>query len=442
MKILSLSGEGVRVKSFKIAIIGAGSTYTPELIDGFIKRKNELPVTSFYLMDIDERKLKIVGNFAQKMLDANDIKCKFVMTENLKTAVKDADFVLSQVRVGKLDARIKDEKIPLKHGLIGQETTGIGGFMKALRTIPVIMNIAEFIENYSPDAWLINFSNPSGIIAEALLNNTNVKMIGLCNTPIIMKREAIQRAPEGVGNIRIDYVGLNHLSWITAIYCDGREILQGQLLEKFDFMDMKNIPKMDMDKELIKSIRSIPSSYLQYYYCREQQLKQMKEEKKCRGEVCLEIEEELLKLYQQAELIEKPAILEKRGGHLYSEVAVSLVSAIYNNKNEEHIVNVKNNGALDFMANDDVVEISCNVSKNGAAPLPLKNMDNDHIKDMMRIIKAYEKHTIRAGIYGDYHEALNALLIHPLVGDFRKAKDALDDLLEAHKEFLPQFFNK
>ncbi|TFG93224.1 MAG: 6-phospho-beta-glucosidase [Candidatus Atribacteria bacterium] len=430
------------MKSFKIAIIGAGSTYTPELIDGFIKRKNELPVTSFYLMDIDERKLKIVGNFAQKMLDANDIKCKFVMTENLKTAVKDADFVLSQVRVGKLDARIKDEKIPLKHGLIGQETTGIGGFMKALRTIPVIMNIAEFIENYSPDAWLINFSNPSGIIAEALLNNTNIKMIGLCNTPIIMKREAIQRAPEGVGNIRIDYVGLNHLSWITAIYCDGREILQGQLLEKFDFMDMENIPKMDMDKELIKSIRSIPSSYLQYYYCREQQLKQMKEEKKCRGEVCLEIEEELLKLYQQAELIEKPAILDQRGGHLYSEVAVSLVSAIYNNKNEEHIVNVKNNGALDFMANDDVVEISCKVNKNGAAPLPLKNMDNDHIKDMMRIIKAYEKHTIRAGIYGDYHEALKALLIHPLVGDFRKAKDALDDLLEAHKEFLPQFFNK
>jgi len=430
------------MKSFKIAIIGAGSTYTPELIDGFIKRKNELPVAGFYLMDIDECKLKIVGNFAQKMLDANDIKCKLVMTEDLKTAVKDADFVLSQIRVGKLEARIKDEKIPLKYGLIGQETTGIGGFMKALRTIPVMMNIAEYIVNYSPDTWLINFSNPSGIITEALLNNTNVKMIGLCNTPIIMKREAIRRVPEGAGNIRIDYVGLNHLSWITAIYCDGREILQDQLLEKFDFMDMKNIPRMDMDKELIKSIRCIPSSYLQYYYYREQQLKYMKEEKKCRGEVCLEIEEELLKLYRQPELAEKPVLLDKRGGHLYSEVAVSLVSAIYNNKNEEHIVNVKNNGALDFMANDDVVEISCKVNKNGAASLPLKNMDNDHIKEMMRIIKAYEKHTIRAGINGDYHEALNALLIHPLVGDFRKAKDALNELLEAHKEFLPQFFNK
>jgi len=428
------------MNSFKIAIIGAGSTYTPELIDGFIKRKNELPVTDFYLMDIDNRKLKIVGNFAKRMLDTNDIKCNFVMTEDLKTAVKDADFVLSQIRVGKLEARIKDEKIPLKYGLIGQETTGIGGFMKALRTIPVMMEIAENIENYSPDAWLINFSNPSGIIAEALLNNTKVKTIGLCNVPIVMKREAMQRTPENAKNVHIDYVGLNHLSWITAIYCDGREILQDQLLDKYDFVNMKNIPKMDMDKELIKSIRSIPSSYLQYYYYREQQLQYMKKEKKCRGEVCLEIEEELLKLYQQPELIEKPAILDKRGGHLYSEAAVSLLSAIYNDKNEEHIVNVKNNSALDFMANDDVVEITCNVNKNGAAPLPLKDFNNDHIKEMMRTIKAYEKHTIRAGIYGDYNEGLNALLIHPLVGDFKKAKDALDELLEAHKEFLPQFF--
>ena len=424
----------------KIAVIGAGSTYTPELIDGFIKRKNELPVTSFYFMDIDKRKLKIVGNFAQRMLDANDIKCKFVMTEDLKTAVKDADFVLAQVRVGKLDARIKDEKVPLKYDLIGQETTGIGGFMNALRTIPVMMELAEYIENYSLDAWLINFSNPSGIIAEALLNNTKVKTIGLCNVPIVMKKEAIQRIPRNAKNVRIDYVGLNHLSWITAIYCDGREILQDQLLDKYDFINMKNIPKMDMDKELIESIRSIPSSYLQYYYYRERQLQHIKKEKKCRGEVCLEIEEELLKLYQQPELVEKPAMLDKRGGHLYSEAAVSLVSAIYNDKNEEHVVNVKNNGALDFMANDDVVEIGCNVNKNGATPLSLKDFNNDHVKEIMRVVKAYEKHTIQAGIYGDYNEALNALLIHPLVGDFRKAKDALDELLEAHKEFLPQFF--
>jgi len=432
--------EGDRMNSFKIAIIGAGSTYTPELIDGFIKRKNELPVTSFYLMDIDRRKLGIVGKFVKRMLDANDIKCKFVMTEDLKTVVKDADFVLAQVRVGKLDARIKDEKIPLKYDLIGQETTGIGGFMKALRTIPVMMDIAEYVENYSPDAWLINFSNPSGIITEALLNNTNVKAIGLCNVPIIMKKEALQRVPKETKSVCIDYVGLNHLSWITGIYCDGREVLQDQLLDKYDFVNMKNIPKMDRDKELIKSIRSIPSSYLQYYYYREQQLQYMKKEKKCRGEVCLEIEEELLKLYQRPELKEKPAILDKRGGHLYSDAAVSLVSAIYNNKNEEHIVNVKNNGALDFMANDDVVEINCIVNKNGAIPLSLKNLDNNHIRGMMRVIKVYEKHTVQAGINGDYNEALNALLIHPLVGDFEKAKDALDELLEAHKEFLPQFF--
>lgn len=344
------------------------------------------------------------------------------------------------MRVGKLDARIKDEKIPLKYGLIGQETTGIGGFMNALRTIPVMMELAKYIENYCPNAWLINFSNPSGIITEALLNHTKVKTIGLCNVPIVMKKEIIQGTPKKVKDVRIDYVGLNHLSWITAIYYDGHEILQEQLLDKYDFINMKNIPKVDMDEELIKSIRSIPSSYLQYYYYREQELQHMKEEKKCRGEIYLEIEEELLKLYQQPELIEKPAILDKRGGHLYSEAAVSLLSAIYNDKNEEYIVNVKNNGALDFMANGDVVEIGCNVNKNGATPLPLKDFNNDHIKEMMRVVKAYEKHTVQAGINGDYNEALNALLIHPLVGDFRKAKDALDELLEAHKEFLPQFF--
>ncbi len=432
------------MKGLKIAVIGSGSTYTPELFDGFIKRKAELPVASFYLMDIDPIKLNVVGNLAKRMLDANGMNPEFVLTQNLEEAIKGADYVLVQIRVGRLDARIKDEKIPLKYDLIGQETTGVGGFFKALRTIPVLMNIAKLMEQYCPDAWLINFTNPSGLIADVLLNNTKVKMMGLCNVPVYTKKQTIEnRVPKDAKDVHIEYVGLNHLSWITAIYCDGEEILQGQLTGDFDFANMKNVTKIDYDKELLKSMGCIPaSSYLSYFYYRDRQLKHMKEDEKTRGEVVQDIEEELLTLYKQQELHEKPAILDERGGAMYSEAAVALISAIHNDKNEEHTVDVKNNGVLDFMDDDDVVEVNCIINKNGATPIPLKKPVSEHIKELMRTVKAYEKHASLAGLNGSYEEALNALLIHPLVGDFDRAKGVLDEMLEAHKEYLPQFFKK
>ena len=432
------------MRGLKIAVIGSGSTYTPELFDGFIKRKDELPISSFYLMDIDPIKLNIVGNLAKRMLDANDMKAECILTDDLEETLRGADFVITQIRVGRLDARIKDELIPLKYDLIGQETTGVGGFFKALRTIPVMMNIAHLMERLCPDAWLINFTNPSGLITEVLMNNTKVKMFGLCNVPVFTKKITREnRVPKEVKDVYIEYVGLNHLSWITAIYADGKEILQDQLTGDFDFANMKNVTKIELDKELLKSIGCIPaSSYLTYFYYRDRQLKHFKEEEKCRGEVCKEIEKELLELYSQPELKEKPAILDQRGGAMYSEAAVSLISAIYNDKNEEHTVDTKNNGVLDFMGDDDVIEINCIVNKNGATPIPLKKPINDHIKGMMTVVKSYEKHAATAGLKGSYEEALNALLIHPLVGDFDRAKGALDELLEAHKQYLPQFFPK
>ncbi len=428
------------MKGLKIAVIGSGSTYTPELFDGFIRRKDELPVSHFYLMDINERKRNIVGSFVKRMLRAKNIDSEVILTDDLDEALSGADYVITQIRVGMLEARINDEKIPLKYDLIGQETTGVGGFMKAMRTIPVMMDIVKRMEKLCPDAWLINFANPSGIIAEALLNYTGVKMMGLCNAPLGMKKRAMELVPEGSNDVKIQYMGLNHLSWVTAIYCDGKEILQERLSGKQDFVSMKNIKSIELDEDLLKSIRGIPSGYLSYYYYRDRQLKHLKEEKKSRGEVCKEIEEELLALYQKPELVEKPAALDKRGGAMYSEAAVSLISAIHNDKNEEHVVDILNQGALDFMDYNDVVEIPCIVGKNGAKPIPVRDFDNQHVKGMMRTLKAYEKHAVRAGIYGDYHEALNALLINPLVGDYQKAKGVLDEMLRVNKDYLPQFF--
>lgn len=430
------------LKTIKVAVIGAGSTYTPELFDGFIKRRRELPVSEFHLMDIDKDRLSVVGGMAQRMLDKNTMNASCMLTCDLEEALSDADFILTQMRVGKQDARILDEKIPLKYDLIGQETTGIGGFMKAMRTIPVMLEVASKMEKLCPDAWLINFANPSGIISETLLNHTQVKMLGLCNAPWSMKKAAMERVPRECRDVRMEYIGLNHLSWITAIYCDGCEILQEQLWGKFNFGSLKNIPELELDAELLKSIRGIPSGYLSYYYYRDRQLKHLKAEEKSRGEICREIENELLELYKQPGLAEKPAILDKRGGAMYSDAAVSLISAIYNDKGEEHVVNVKNNGALDFMANDDIVEISCKIGKEGAAPIPVRNFDNDHIKGMMKVIKHYEKHTVKAGMNGDRREALSALLVHPLVGDFLRAKDVLEELLELNKAYLPRFFSK
>lgn len=428
------------MRSLKVAVIGAGSTYTPELVNGFIARKDRLKVGTFYFMDIDRKKMEIVTGLTQRMLDANGIDSKIILTDSLDEAIEGADYVLAQVRIGMLDARIRDEKIPLKYDLLGQETTGAGGFMKALRTIPFIMKVAKKIEELAPNAWFINFSNPSGIIAEAVLNNTNVKMIGLCNGPLGMIKRAKEMLPPGTKEFDFDFVGLNHLCWITSIYADGKEILHDQLTDKMKAAELKNIQSTKYDKELLEAVKGIPIGYLNYYYFRDEQIKRCKEAEKTRGEICKEIEAELLELYKDPQLKEKPAALDKRGGAMYSEAAVSLVDAIENDKNEVHVIDVKNNGALDFMDDDDVVEIKCLVNKKGVTPIKVNNFKDYYIMGLMKAVKAYEKLTVKAGLTGDYSAALAALMVHPLIGDYRKAKAVLDEMLEANKEYLPQFF--
>lgn len=423
------------MRDLKIAIIGAGSTYTPELIEGIIQRKDVLSFKKIYFMDIDKNKLDIVGGLSMRMLKKADYDCETVLTDDLDESLKDADYVFAQIRVGRLDARVKDEQIPMKYGLLGQETTGIGGFMKALRTVPVIVDIAKRMEVLAPNAWLLNFSNPSGIVAQAVLDHTKTKMIGLCNCPINMVTDIAKAI--GTSDYDYTYVGLNHLSWITSIIVDGKDVIS-------EFKDskagqMKNVPTVEYDMELQQAIPSVPSSYLSYFYLRDQQIEKSKEGK-CRGEVCKELEESLLEQYKNSELDIKPVELETRGGALYSTAAISLVDAIENDKNEYHVIDVKNHGSIPFMQDEDVVEVKCLVNREGVKPLPVEDVKHPYIIGMMQAVKAYEKLAVSAAMNGSRTDALAALMVHPLIGDYDKASKALNELIEAHKDFLPNFY--
>ena len=415
------------MRKLKIAVIGAGSTYTPELVNGFLTRAGSLDVESFYMMDIDENKNEIVSGLAKRMIDEKNTGARVIVTNDLEEALNGADYVVAQIRVGKLRARILDEKIPLKYDLIGQETTGVGGFFKGLRTIPVIENIANIMERVCRDAWLINFSNPSGMIAQMLSECSKIKFAGLCNGPINMIRHLKEKIG---GDFDYDFVGLNHFNWVTRVESGGKNIL----------CDLADDDDGKYGAEMIKTIGGLTGGYLNYYYFRDASLKKLKEQKTTRGEDCVKIEEDLLEMYKDVNLKEKPALLDKRGGALYSEAAVSLIDAIENDLNDTHVVNVKNNGTIPFLEPGDVAEVKCRVGKDGPVPIPLIGDVSEHIKGYVRIIKAYEKLTVKAGLTGDYNAGLAALLMHPLVGDCDRAKAVYDEMLAAHREYLPRFF--
>ena len=408
----------------KAAVIGAGSTYTPELIEGFIAYKDTLPFTELSLMDIDQTRLGIVGNLAIRQLKAAGIDVKVELTTDLDRALDGTDFVFGQIRVGKMPARILDERIPLKYGYVGQETTGAGGFMKALRTVPVIMDITERMKRLSQaGAWLINFSNPSGIIAEAVLNYTGTNMVGLCNVPVNMRRNAADVL--GTDNFEYEYVGLNHLSWFTSITIDGKP---------------QNLSQIKPETPQVTPY--FPSYYLDYFYTREKKFAELQDaadKNQTRGEVCLELEDALFKQFADPNLNVKPEELSKRGGALYSMAALSAVNSIHNNDKGIHVVAAKNNGAVPFMDDDDVVEIKCELSRTGINPLPVHNY-NEYIIGLMRGVKAYERLAVQAAMEGCREKAMAALMVHPLLGDYDKVKPMLNELLEAHKQYLPKFF--
>jgi 6-phospho-beta-glucosidase len=424
------------MRGLKVAVVGSGSTYTPELIEGLLTRRDGLRVDSLCLMDIDAEKNAVVSALAERMIGEAGAETRVTATASIEEASEGADYVLGQVRAGGLACRILDEKIPLKYGMLGQETTGAGGMMLGLRTIPVILRLAEEMKKRAAkNAWLINFSNPSGMVAQAVLDQTGINMTGLCNNAINMLKEIKGKLPEGTEDFDYDFVGLNHLSWVTAVYAGGKNLLPGWL----------ESPELEGHAEhfggggVLAAAGAFPCHYLNYFYNKSAALKKQTAAEKTRGEECLEIEAELLEKYRNKDLRVKPPELEMRGGALYSEAAASLVDAIENDKRELHVVNTYNKGALPFLRDDDVVEIKCVVGKDGPVPVAPKEAVNQHIVGLVQMIKAYEQLAIKAALTGCRETALAALMTNPLILDYAKAKPMLDEMIEASLDFLPLF---
>lgn len=431
----------------KIVTIGGGSSYTPELVEGFIKRYNELPVRELWLVDIEEgkEKLEIVSNLAKRMVEKAGVPIKIYTTLDRREALPGADFVTTQLRVGLLDARIKDERIPISHGFIGQETNGAGGMFKGLRTIPVILDINNDICELCPNAWMINFTNPSGMVTEAVLRyGKTKKVIGLCNVPIGMEMETAKLLGVDHSRVRIDFAGLNHMVFGLNVYLDGKAVTE-EVINKIAAGEMgnvvKNIINIEWASEFIKGLGVIPCPYHRYYFKQDEMLEKELEEfskGETRAEVVKHLEADLFELYKDPSLDIKPPQLEERGGAYYSDAACRLISSIYNDKGDIQPVNTRNNGAIAGISADSAVEVSCIITKNGPKPMTVGELPVQ-VNGLIQQIKSFERMVVQAAVTGDYNTAMVAMTINPLVSSDKMAKVLLDELLEAHKEYLPKF---
>lgn len=437
-------------KSIKITTIGGGSSYTPELVEGFIKRYDELPLRELWLVDVEEgrEKLEIVGELAKRMFQKAGLPVEVHLTLDRRAALKDADFVTTQFRVGLLEARAKDERIPLKYGVLGQETNGPGGLFKGLRTIPVILEIVKDMKELCPDAWLVNFTNPAGMVTEAVLRYTDhYKVVGLCNVPIGMEMGIAKLLNVEHSRVRIDFAGLNHMVYGLDVYVDGvsvKEKVINFLTHPENSSFVKNIQGYGWEPEFISALGVLPCPYHNYYYkTREMVEKDLKsaETEGTRAEVVKKLEDDLFELYKDPNLSIKPPQLEKRGGAYYSDAAVRLISSIYNDKGDIQPVNTKNNGSIASIPNDSAVEVSCVITKDGPKPIVMGDLPVA-VRGLVQQIKSFERVACEAAVEGDYNKAVLALTINPLVASDKVAKQIVDEMLEAHKEHLPQFFNE
>ncbi|MBL4987177.1 6-phospho-beta-glucosidase [Bacillus safensis] len=437
-------------KGLKVVTIGGGSSYTPELVEGFIKRYDEFPISELWLVDIEagKEKLEIVGNLAKRMVKKAGLPIEVHLTLDRRKALVDADFVTTQFRVGLLEARMKDERIPLKYDVIGQETNGPGGLFKGLRTIPVILDIVKDIEELCPSAWLVNFTNPAGMVTEAVLRYSNHrKVVGLCNVPIGIRMGIAKGLGVDASRVEVSFAGLNHMVFGLNVFLDGKSIMDQVIEDMADpnsSMSMNNIQAIPWDADFLKGLGVIPCPYHRYYYKTSDMLA---EEKKAaanegtRAEVVRALENDLFELYKDPDLDIKPPQLEKRGGAYYSDAACNLIASIYNDKHDIQPVNTINNGAISDIPNDSAVELNCVITKDGPKPIAVGEMPVA-VKGLISQIKSFERVAAEAAVTGDYNTALVAMTINPLVPSDAIAKSILDEMLEAHKEYLPQFFNK
>ncbi len=413
----------------KLVIFGGGSSYTPELIDGLIRRIEELPVSEICLTDINEQRLGILAGMARRMIERAGAPVAVTMTTDRRRALEGAAFVNGLIRVGGMDARINDERIPLRYGVIGQETTGPGGMMKALRTIPPMLALAHDMEEVCPEAWLINYTNPSGIIAEALGKHSRVQYVGLCSGPKGWIEQTLQLMGVEPARANVDWVGLNHLGFATRVCVDGQDVTE-QAVEAA-------ARRWNIDGEWRRTLGAIPSSYLRNYYHHGLVVEAANAPgHKVRGEQVKEIEGELLRQYADPNLAEKPELLSARGGGGYADVAMAAMLAIYHNKGERQIVQVLNQGAVDGIPADASVEIACIVDRTGPHPVRMGAIPLP-IRGLIQVVKAYESLTVQAAVEGSRRVAMQALMAHPLVPSWEVAKPLLDELLAANRPWIP-----
>jgi 6-phospho-beta-glucosidase len=409
----------------KVAVVGGGSTYTPELVGGLAREHERLPVRELVLQDIDAERREIVGGLAGRMLDRAGFGGELVVTDDLDRAVDGADFVLVQIRVGGQEARLSDETVPLACGCIGQETTGAGGFAKAMRTVPVVLDIAERVRERAADgAWIIDFTNPVGIVTRALLDAGH-RAVGLCNVAIGFQRRFAGLLGVEPERVLVDQVGLNHLTWVRAVHLDGEDVLPGLLQEHGETLATENA----LSPRLVEELGVMPSYYLHYFYEHDAVLAGQMEGVP-RAQTVMDIERGLLELYRDPSLNEKPALLEKRGGAYYSEAATGLAASLAAGSGEVHVVDVPNHGTLAGLADDDAVEVPARVDRGGPAPLPQAPLAPE-LLGLVQHVAAYERLTAEAAVTRDLETARKALLSHPLIGQWSLSVDLLERLIAA-----------
>jgi 6-phospho-beta-glucosidase len=429
----------------KLAVVGGGSTYTPELIEGIARRAERLPVDELVLLDIDPERLEIVGGLAGRMLDRLGWGGRLTLTGDADAAIDAASFVLIQLRVGGQAARLVDETLPPKFGTIGQETTGAGGFAKALRTVPIVLDLAERVGKRAADgAWIVDFTNPVGIVTQALLDQGH-RAIGLCNVAIGFQRRFAERFGVEPEQVELEHVGLNHLSWIRKVVVDGVDRLPEILESDADELaeDVGSPP------EVVRLTQSIPSYYLRYYDRTADVLAEQQAGGETRAGEVMDIEFELLTMYRNPNLDEKPKLLERRGGAFYSEAAAQLIASLHDGRGDVQVVDVRNGWrrgaggpggrALAELPDTAVVEVPARITRVGAQPLPQAPLEPG-MRGLVQAVKAYEELTIQAARAGDRGLALRALMANPLVRDYSIAAPLLEALLEANRAHLPAFF--
>ncbi|WP_407553136.1 6-phospho-beta-glucosidase [Streptomyces sp. Pv4-95] len=413
----------------KLAVVGGGSTYTPELIDGFARLRDALPLTELVLIDPAADRLELIGRLARRIFAAQGHPGRITWTHDLDAGIDGADAVLLQLRIGGQAARDQDETWPLECGCVGQETTGAGGLAKALRTVPVVLDIAERVRRRNPDAWIVDFTNPVGIVTRALLTHGH-KAVGLCNVAIGFQRKFAALLGVSPDQVELEHVGLNHLTWERAVRVGGENVLPHLLATHGDAV----ADDLHMPRTLIDRLGVVPSYYLRYYYQHDEVVRELRSKPSRAAEVAA-IEKQLLDMYADPALDEKPELLGKRGGAYYSEAAVALTSSLLRDTGDVQVVNALNNGTLPFLPDDAVIEVPATVGATGAAPLPVRPLEPLYA-GLIANVTAYEHLALEAALKGSRDRVFNALLSHPLIGQIDYADRLTDELIAHNREHL------